>query len=664
MRKCIVLFLLWFSFWRVAAQVPDTIDLAQLQNLRAETEASDLQKKLNESVGAASKKALSLRETPGIVSVITQEDIQKTGARDLMDVLRLVPGFDFAADVNFVTGLTLRGAWSLEGKILVLLDGLELNDLLYQNVGFFNRFPVDLIERVEIIRGPGSAVYGGTAEYGVVNIVSKGAAADEGLMASMSYGFLPDTYGRKNAQLSFIKTISDQVRVDLSLFRGQAIKSDQEYQDLYEEYSPVNLTGITETNTYHVNMGLQVKKFQVRGLFEDYASGDPDLSTQFKNYFITAKNEFKVNDQFTLTPFVYVTHQSPWKQKLVSDGSSFFDNETSRIKGGLYGSYNISRRINLVVGTEYFRDRAEANHDPTYFNGNSSIAFNLYSFYAQGLIKSPFVNITGGFRLDKHNAFGVAFVPRLALTKRLNNFHFKILGSGGYRAPGIDNINLNNDISPEKSFVYELELGYQLTPDMILSLNGYSVKTKDIIVYFYTDIGNGDFVEGYENNSQFGTRGIEATYAFRKSRFQVEANYSFYQAGQSTVDRYVVPGNDRLFVGTPATKATVIAGVDLTKKFSVNTTVNSFGKRYAYTSLDPDGFPQIGMLPAYTLVNLNLMYRNLFAEGLNLSAGVYDLLNERPSVPQAYNGDWAPLSGRSREILVKISYQLAFRARE
>src|SRR5690606_9607236 len=121
------------------AQDQDTTDLMDLMNLSAVTEASELQKQLNETVGAASKKALASRETPSIVSVVTRDDIQRSGARDLIDVLRLVPGFDFGADVSFVTGIALRGAWSLEGKILIMLDGHELNELMYQNVAFFNR---------------------------------------------------------------------------------------------------------------------------------------------------------------------------------------------------------------------------------------------------------------------------------------------------------------------------------------------------------------------------------------------------------------------------------------------------------------------------------------------------------------------------------------------
>src|SRR5215207_3264317 len=79
-------------------------DLDSLMNLNAFTAESDLQKILNKNVAVSAGK-LTVRETPGIISLITAEEIQNSGARDLIDVLRLVPGFDVLQDLQFVMGL-------------------------------------------------------------------------------------------------------------------------------------------------------------------------------------------------------------------------------------------------------------------------------------------------------------------------------------------------------------------------------------------------------------------------------------------------------------------------------------------------------------------------------------------------------------------------------
>src|SRR5262249_35046457 len=85
-------------------------------------------------VKVASVAERPVREQPGIVTVITEDDIRAAGATDLMDILALVPGFAFAADVAGVVGTGFRGLWGYEGKLLVLVDGVAANEGIYGNV--------------------------------------------------------------------------------------------------------------------------------------------------------------------------------------------------------------------------------------------------------------------------------------------------------------------------------------------------------------------------------------------------------------------------------------------------------------------------------------------------------------------------------------------------
>lgn len=78
-----------------------------------------------------------------------------------MQVLQLIPGFDFGVDVEGIVGIGVRGNWAHEGKVLMLWDGLEMNEDLYSTLQFGGHYPVGQIKRIEIIRGPGSAIYGG-----------------------------------------------------------------------------------------------------------------------------------------------------------------------------------------------------------------------------------------------------------------------------------------------------------------------------------------------------------------------------------------------------------------------------------------------------------------------------------------------------------------------
>ena len=96
-------------------------------------------------------------EAPAVVTIITREDITLSGARDLIDALRMVPGFDFGVDIWNVVGAGFRGLWGQEGKILLTVDGMGFNEYMYGNIPFGNHFPLELVEKIEIIRGPGSA---------------------------------------------------------------------------------------------------------------------------------------------------------------------------------------------------------------------------------------------------------------------------------------------------------------------------------------------------------------------------------------------------------------------------------------------------------------------------------------------------------------------------
>ncbi|MBL7925193.1 MAG: TonB-dependent receptor plug domain-containing protein, partial [Bacteroidia bacterium] len=153
LKTCMMLLLLLAGQGRVLSQSQpfqglsyDSLSLEELMNIK---------------ITVASIKELSPRQSPGIVSYITAEDIRNMGARDIMEVLRSVPGFEFGVDVEGVVGLGVRGNWAHEGKVVLFIDGQEMNESLYSTLQFGNHYPIDHIERIEIIRGPGSALHGG-----------------------------------------------------------------------------------------------------------------------------------------------------------------------------------------------------------------------------------------------------------------------------------------------------------------------------------------------------------------------------------------------------------------------------------------------------------------------------------------------------------------------
>jgi len=151
----------WFAVSAAGAQVPDERTLL-----------GDVP-----SVFAASKYDQPLAEAPADVTIVTRAEIQRYGWLTLADVLRGVRGFLVTSDRNYayagVRGFARTGDYN--GRILLTVDGHRVNDSIYDQALLGNESPVDidLVERVEIVRGAGSSVYGSNALFGVINLITR-----------------------------------------------------------------------------------------------------------------------------------------------------------------------------------------------------------------------------------------------------------------------------------------------------------------------------------------------------------------------------------------------------------------------------------------------------------------------------------------------------------
>ncbi len=156
------------------------------------SDVDDLEALLNQPVYAASKFAQAAADAPAAVTVLTAGDIRAYGWRTLAEVLGGVRGVYLRYDRNYsyvgVRGFGRPGDFS--SRLLVLIDGMRVNDNIYAQAGVGREFPLDvgLIERVEFIPGPGSALYGSNAVLGVVNIVTRSAVSLRGGVASVELG--------------------------------------------------------------------------------------------------------------------------------------------------------------------------------------------------------------------------------------------------------------------------------------------------------------------------------------------------------------------------------------------------------------------------------------------------------------------------------------------
>jgi outer membrane receptor protein involved in Fe transport len=180
-----------------AAQQPEGGDAG------GEVQTISLEDLLNATVSTATKSVLTLEQTPSIVSVFRRDDIERLGAKQLIDLLRFVPGF---VEVSSQTerNVAIRGIHaSSTYHFVVLLDGLPMNDFLF-GAGSPDSFSLEYAERVEVIRGPGSAIYGANALMGVVNIISRKIEAGTHGRVGATVG----DWGQVRADMSFVSSFT------------------------------------------------------------------------------------------------------------------------------------------------------------------------------------------------------------------------------------------------------------------------------------------------------------------------------------------------------------------------------------------------------------------------------------------------------------------------
>jgi len=623
---------------------------------------------LKMKTSVASKTSLTPRETPAIVSIITEEEIHMSGARDLIDILRLVPDFDFGYDVQGVVSVGLRGNWVHEGKILLLIDGQEINELGYNNLALGNHFPVDQIAKIEIIRGPGSAIYGGNAELGVINIVTKNGESLKGVEASVIYGQMQKSMGRANINLNGGTKIKDW---DISAkgFLGWANRSDQLYYMPFDNNDTIDFSKDgSDIKSGHLNLGVQGKNLSARFIYDDYKTeylySDDELYyifEEFRTILGEVKYQIKLSDKIMITPkFNYKFSRPYYEEDYVRNFN------VNRYTGSLCMNYEVNKKINVVTGVEFKRDIGKMIEDDIeaifYTTNSDNINLNNLAIYAEGLFKVSKFNFVAGGRLENNSKYGLAAAPRFGATAIFNKLHVKVLVSGAFRSPSVGNIDTGNDIKPENALVSEVEMGYRINDNMFFTANLFDIKVNKTIVYF----DNGGDVQvpgvdwGYYNAESSGTDGLELEYKIRFTKVYATVNYSYYTLSYKSVpELYSVPGHDDLSLGLSPQKLAFSGSYLPVKNLYLSPSFSIHSKRYAYASLDSlEENPVLKEYNPYILVNFSVGYTNAFIKGLTISLTAFDLLNQKPYILQPYNGWNAPYPGSSREIVLKLSLQV------
>lgn len=623
------------------------------------------------TVVAASKFEQKSTEAPSSVTVITADEIKRYGWRTLGDILASVQGFYVTYDRNY-DFLGARGVnlGDFNSRILLLVNGHrvnnDLNDGAYIDTAFI--LDVDLIDRVEIIRGPGSALYGNNAFFGVINVITRQGKQVNGVEASGTYGSFDAASGRVTFGGQFTNGLQ-------FLLSGTVYHSDGPENLFYPTFNtPAQNNGIAhdlDGDGFGSTFGsIGYKGFTLEGAFIHREKGNPTaqylttfddsrLRTVDDRGYVALKYAHNFSDTLGVSADVYYDRNDfeigyPEPPGSPAPGPDFFkEQETGEWAGG---EAQINKKMwdrhQFSLGAEY---RNDFNQDDHLFEvapsagdiRNVQDRRQNYGVFAQdnfAVMTNLHVSVGGRYDQydDRNHHFDPDWSPRAALI--YNPFAlstFKLIYGTAFRDPNfleLSELGVQS-VQPEKITSYEGVYEQGISRNLRSSVSVYYNRMDDLI----------DFQNGVFTNFNAKTFGTElALEGIWEHGVRARVSYTLqHTENRDTGDglpdspMHLVKAN----VSVPVFRDKIFAGLEL-QYFSYSHTVFT----------DAAGNTQPGTdAPGYAVLNFTLYSHNL-VKNLDASASVYNLLDHQYDVPASRFHEQSVISQDGITFRLKLTY--------
>lgn len=646
---------------RAQQQAPEELaekSIEQLMNIKVAT------------VYSASKYWQKVTDAPSSVSIVTSDDIEKYGYRTLADILHSVRGFYSTSDRNYsylgVRGFARPGDYNT--RILLLIDGHRINDNVYDQAMVGRELPidVDLIERVEIVRGPSSSLYGASAFFGVINVITKRGHDINGTQVSGDLA----SFGTHSARLTY----GNQFKNGLEALVSASYFDSQGHRKLYykEFDSPSTNNGIAENGddekignlftslsfhnvTARATYGSREKAIPTASfgtIFNDPRNRTYDRRGYVDlNYQKTFANQWGVSARVSYDSYHY---DGDYIFDYSDNGSLVVNKDFSRAEwwgGELQLTRKLARNHRVTFGAEYRdnrrQDQSNYDEDPkiSYIDDRRQSKNRAFYFQDEFTINEK-LSLSAGVRYD-HSTFGGTTKPRLGLI-----FHptekttFKFLYGEAFRAP--NNYELyygaavtfktNHDLKPETIRTTEVVWEQYFGNRVRLSASGYVYRIKGLISQQTDPIDN---LISFRNVQDVGSKGLELELETKlPSGLEGRMGYTL-QNTQDRLTKQVLTNSPKQLgkfnLSIPFAKRAVFANVEL---------------QYTSKRMTLDGSDTAAVwLPNFTLLSRNLL------KGADVSVGVYNIFDRKYGDPGAEEHRQNTIEQNGRNFRLKFTYK-------
>lgn len=590
--------------------------------------------KMNEIVTTSTRTSNYLKNAPVSTYVINSEELESIGATDVSKALEWIGGLSINQS-QYVTDLEVQG---LSGKqVLVLIDGIKL-------IGKFNekfdlsQIPSSGIERIEIVKGASSAIYGSEAMGGVVNIITKSPKDIFSFSVKSDYG----SYGRWNSNLNaYLPFNSWKSNINLTYRRFDGYDMDKStiWQDgsQYDKYDA--LIKIEGPLFSFAKLELSANLFK-----EDLSIIRNEI---FKNYTYNKRNNFSIRVSKEINEISKINFNTEYSnyshvmdEKVLSSGYMITGQET---KNSLYRNellYNTTLNSHqLLFGYNY---EHEKNSSDRISGGEKST--DLHSLFGQDEYKfNDVISFVLGLRYDNHSNYGGQLSPKFAfLHSPFPNLRVRLNYGSGFRAPSFKELFMdyynegvgyrvfgNPNLKPEISNSYSFNIEYWSNDDWQLKTTLFYNSVKDMIEYSFVEYKDHITTYKAQNVQKVKTWGCE--FEFKISLFDFVEQYFTYNY-TDTKDELL---NRELSFrskhrGNLITKFYLTSEIDLQLRQQFYSKQKYWGEDVAETT--GEKFIE-GKYLLYLYANFKLPYN------LKIYSGINNLTNK-------YDIQWGPLPGR------------------
>ncbi|MCF8412392.1 MAG: TonB-dependent receptor [Melioribacteraceae bacterium] len=577
--------------------------------------AQDIPKsELEEIVVSATKSETPLLEIASSIDIIGQEQFKASKKSSVIEYLRDVKGISLTqpGGMGKVSSVFIRGANS--NHTLVMIDGIEVNDPSSPGNAFdFTTLNIDNIERIEIIRGPQSTLYGADAMSGVINIITKSGEGETKISLIGEYGsnnFVKSSTGISGRNEQFSYSVGSTY-IGTDGISASSSKYGNNEKDNYYNYNFNSKLGYYFSEDFLL-IGYFKYNFAETGLDQTEQFGDdPNYTYDIEENLFSLSGtkkwlDQKIESKLSASLLRRVSHAIDKIDAAHPQTSSYQFNNASRIKIDFQNDYNLSKSNKIVAVFEYENEKAatEFRSDGLFGKYESIFPQNEMNTKSFSLLNQfnydGFFFSSVGLRVDKNSQFGTNITYKLAPAIYISDLKTKLrftIGSG-LKSPSLYNLFDpafgNAELKPEESLGWDFGLDFFASDKISFGFTYFRTNYKGLIDYnqFFIPI----------NIAKVKTYGAELELkAVDIYGFNININYTYLVAEDEGQ-----PAESNELIRRPDNKLNFNMAYKFTEELLLNLTYKIVGRRY---DRNFSTFPSTRVeLPKYSLLNLSASY--------------------------------------------------------